>query len=59
VSFRSAKASRILVVTTVLALAAGACTGGATPSPSGASTAPSGEKVVVCELAYYTGEFAD
>ncbi len=71
---RIIKQGRIVVVFTVLALVAAACSSGATPSPSGSSTAPStapsgatsaapspspGEKVVVCELAYYTGEFAD
>jgi ABC-type branched-subunit amino acid transport system substrate-binding protein len=54
------QSGRTLVVATVLALAAGACSSGATSAPSsGASAAPSsGEKVVVCELAYYTGDFA-
>jgi hypothetical protein len=39
-----------MVVTTVLALVVAACSGGATPAPTG--------PVAVCELAYYTGEFA-
>jgi branched-chain amino acid transport system substrate-binding protein len=61
------KPGRVLVATAVLALVVTACTGGATPSP-GESAEPSGaasaepsmstEPVVVCELAYYTGEFA-
>jgi branched-chain amino acid transport system substrate-binding protein len=63
------KSGRILVLIAVLGLVVGACTSGASPSPSGgASSEPSsaaspepssGEKVVVCELAYYTGAFAD
>jgi branched-chain amino acid transport system substrate-binding protein len=51
------------VAIAALALLAGACGGGATTAPGteapSASTAPpTGEKVVVCELAYYTGSFA-
>jgi branched-chain amino acid transport system substrate-binding protein len=54
---------RTMIGIVVLGLFAAACGGGATGSPgtSGAptSSAPaSTEKVVVCELAYYTGEFA-
>jgi branched-chain amino acid transport system substrate-binding protein len=61
------KSGRILVGFAVLALVAGACGGGAattTPGAPGASAAPggstavTGQPVVVCELAYYTGEFA-
>lgn len=70
----SIKSARIVVVITVLALLAAACTSGASPSapgtPAGATTAPSEAAaattapaspptpVAVCELAYYTGEFA-
>ena len=65
------KWGRIPVGITVLALLAGACGGGTAttaPQDSGAapataapveSTAMSTEPVVVCELAYYTGAFAD
>lgn len=70
----SIKSGRIVVVITVLALLAAACASGASPSApeasAGATTAPSaaaaattapaspGKPVAVCELAYYTGEFA-
>ncbi len=63
------KSGRIVVVIAVLALLAAACGGGATatpgtpteatPTPAAASEPPAaGEPVAVCELAYYTGEFA-
>ncbi len=61
------KPGRIVVLTAALALLVTACTSGATQSP-GESAEPSAaasaepsmstEPVVVCELAYYTGEFA-
>jgi hypothetical protein len=72
VTTRSMPSGRILVVTSVLALLAAAC--GTTPigpgASPGAATGPAatgdgespgaatGEPVAVCELAYYTGEFA-
>jgi branched-chain amino acid transport system substrate-binding protein len=53
------------VVIAVLALLAAACSGGATTAPGGttapgasATPAAAGEPVAICELAYYTGEFA-
>jgi branched-chain amino acid transport system substrate-binding protein len=58
------KPGRIVMMMAVLALLAAACGGGATTAPGGTAapddTAPpaTGEKVVVCELAYYTGSFA-
>jgi hypothetical protein len=67
----SIKWGRTTVAIAVLALVAGACGGGATATPGAATPAPStgGEAtpapsaaagpVVVCELAYYTGSFAD
>ena len=64
---RSIRSGRFAVGLAVLALVAAACSTGATESPAaspGASTAASAEPsmstepVVVCELAYYTGEFA-
>ena len=66
----SIKSSRAMVFIVALALLAGACGGGATTAPgaTGAATgapeatpAPSAAAgpVVVCELAYYTGSFAD
>jgi branched-chain amino acid transport system substrate-binding protein len=67
----SIKWGRTMVAIAVLALVAGACGGGATATPGAATPAPStgGEAtpapsaaagaVVVCELAYYTGSFAD
>ncbi len=69
----SIKWGRTMVAITVLALLVGACSGGATATPgttaeatpatSGApataTPAAAGEPVVVCELAYYTGSFAD
>jgi len=59
------KPGRLMVAMAALGLVAAACSSGATQSP-GASTEPgasaepsmSTEEVVVCELAYYTGEFA-
>jgi branched-chain amino acid transport system substrate-binding protein len=63
----SIKSGRIPVVLTVLALLAAACGGGATATPGataaatpGAPTEPpmTSEPVAICELAYYTGEFA-
>lgn len=64
-TIRSMLPGRAAALIAVLALLVAACTGGATQSP-GASTEPgtspepsmSTEPVVVCELAYYTGEFA-
>jgi branched-chain amino acid transport system substrate-binding protein len=60
---------RIIAMTGVLALLAAACGGGTTPATPGetagataapgATTAPpTTDPVAVCELAYYTGEFA-
>lgn len=65
----SIKSGRIMVVIMVLALLVAACGGGATPTPEataaatavpGATATPpaAAEPVAVCELAYYTGEFA-
>jgi ABC-type branched-subunit amino acid transport system substrate-binding protein len=69
VRIRNVKTGRIAVGIAVFALLTAACSSGATPSPSAsagasasaaASAEPSsGEPVVVCELAYYTGAFAD
>ncbi len=70
----SIKWGRTMVAIAVLALVAGACSGGATATPgastaatpaasTGASATPAPSAaagpVVVCELAYYTGSFAD
>jgi branched-chain amino acid transport system substrate-binding protein len=67
----SIKSGRILVGIAVLALLASACSSGGTATTTPESAAPSvatseapgspavGETVVVCELAYYTGSFAD
>jgi branched-chain amino acid transport system substrate-binding protein len=70
----SIKSRRIVVVMAVFALLAAACGGGATATPGAsaeatpvassggeATPAPSAAAgpVVVCELAYYTGSFAD
>lgn len=66
----SIKSGRMMIVIVVLALIAAACGGGASAAP--ATQAPStvapgteapgtpvpGEPVAVCELAYYTGDFA-
>ena len=62
------KPGRIMVLTAVLALLVSACTseaatqapgGSAGPStPTSAEPSTSTDPVVVCELAYYTGEFA-
>lgn len=64
----SMKSGRILVMIAVLALLAAACSSGATEAPATAAPgatdapavtdAPSTEPVAICELAYYTGEFA-
>ncbi len=67
------KWGRTTVAIAVLSLVAGACGGGATATPgasaeatpatsgapASATPAAAGEPVVVCELAYYTGSFAD
>ena len=65
------KSGRIMVSIMVLALVVTACSssGGATSAPTGSAAAPSvgastqpsaaAGKVTVCELAYYTGSFAD
>jgi branched-chain amino acid transport system substrate-binding protein len=64
----SMKSGRITVMIAVLALLAAACSSGATEAPATAAPgatdapavtdAPSTEPVAICELAYYTGEFA-
>lgn len=63
----SSRSSRTLVAIGVLALVSAACSSGTTtttaPGSAGPTTAASGEPssgepVAVCELAYYTGEFA-
>ncbi len=64
---RSMKTGRILVLVAVLALLVAACGSAATEAPATpapgatdapATEAPSTEPVAICELAYYTGEFA-
>jgi len=62
---RTVKVGRVLVILVVLALIAAACAGDDTATTTTAgggetttTAAAAGEPVVVCELAYYTGEFA-
>lgn len=62
------QSGRLAAMVAVLALLAAACGAAATPTPPAATPAPgetpaaetpaAGEPVAVCELAYYTGEFA-
>ena len=55
---RVIKPGRVLVVATGFMLVAAACSSGATTAPDATTAPATGEEVVVCELAYYTGEFA-